>query len=297
MIDQKQKKWYKKNKQQNYKKMTTISASVVNELRQRTGAGMMDCKKALIEAGGNMDEAIDILRKKGAAKAAKRADRSASEGLAIALSSADSSYGIVVEVNCETDFVAKNEDFTNFAKGIAQLALDNKFASLEQLLAASYEGKVISELLLEKTAVIGEKVDIANYQMLEGDCVVPYVHGAYRIGVLVSLSQNTEDAINAGRDVAMQIAAMNPVAVDASGVSQEIQDKELEIGRDKARQEGKPEAMIDKIAQGKLQKFFKENTLLAQSFVKDSSMTVEGFLKSVNSDLKVKAFARLQLGA
>jgi elongation factor Ts len=277
--------------------MTTISASIVNELRQRTGAGMMDCKKALIEAEGNMDEAIDILRKKGAAKAAKRADRSASEGLAIALASDDASYGVVVEVNCETDFVAINDDFSNFAKGIAQLCLDHKFNSLEDLLAASYEGKVISELLLEKTAVIGEKIDISNYQIISGDCVVPYVHGAYRIGVLVSLSQNTDDAKNAGRDIAMQIAAMNPVAVDASGVSKEIQEKELEIGRDIAKQEGKPEAMIDKIAEGKLQKFFKENTLLAQSFVKDSSMTVENFLKSVNPDLKVVSFARLQLGA
>lgn len=277
--------------------MTIISASIVNELRKRTGAGMMDCKKALIEAEGNMDEAIDVLRKKGAAKAAKRADRSASEGLAIALASDDASYGVVVEVNCETDFVAINDDFSNFAKGIAQLCLDHKFNSLEDLLAASYEGKVISELLLEKTAVIGEKIDISNYQIISGDCVVPYVHGAYRIGVLVSLSQNTDDAKNAGRDIAMQIAAMHPVAVDDSGVSQEIQEKELEIGRDIARQEGKPEEMIDKIAQGKLQKFFKENTLLAQSFVKDSSMTVENFLKSVNPDLKVVSFARLQLGA
>lgn len=277
--------------------MTIISASIVNELRKRTGAGMMDCKKALIEAEGNMDEAIDVLRKKGAAKAAKRADRSASEGLAIALASNDASYGVVVEVNCETDFVAINDDFSNFAKGIAQLCLDHKFNSLEDLLAASYEGKVISELLLEKTAVIGEKIDISNYQIISGDCVVPYVHGAYRIGVLVSLSQNTDDAKNAGRDIAMQIAAMHPVAVDDSGVSQEIQEKELEIGRDIARQEGKPEEMIDKIAQGKLQKFFKENTLLAQSFVKDSSMTVENFLKSVNPDLKVVSFARLQLGA
>lgn len=277
--------------------MTIISASIVNELRKRTGAGMMDCKKALIEAEGNMDEAIDVLRKKGAAKAAKRADRSASEGLAIALASDDASYGVVVEVNCETDFVAINDDFSNFAKGIAQLCLDHKFNSLEDLLAASYEGKVISELLLEKTAVIGEKIDISNYLIISGDCVVPYVHGAYRIGVLVSLSQNTDDAKNAGRDIAMQIAAMHPVAVDDSGVSQEIQEKELEIGRDIARQEGKPEEMIDKIAQGKLQKFFKENTLLAQSFVKDSSMTVENFLKSVNPDLKVVSFARLQLGA
>jgi len=277
--------------------MTTISASVVNKLRQMTGAGMMDCKKALQEANGDIDAAVDVLRKKGAAKAAKRADREAAEGLAIALASSDNTYGIAVEVNCETDFVAKNDDFSKFANDIAQFALENKFADKDALLASTFEGKVLSELLLEKTAVIGEKVDVSNYAILSSEGVAAYNHGANRIGVLVSLNSNDETALQAGRDLAMQIAAMNPIAVDETSVSDEVKAKELEIGRDIARQEGKPEAMLDKIAEGKLQRFYKDNTLMHQAFVKDSSMTVAAFLKSVNADLKVKAFARLQLGA
>jgi elongation factor Ts len=277
--------------------MTTISASVVNKLRQMTGAGMMDCKKALQEADGDIDAAVDVLRKKGAAKAAKRADRDAVEGLAIAISSSDNTYGIAIEVNCETDFVAINNDFSSFANNLANFALDNKIADKDALLASTFEGKVLSELLLEKTAVIGEKIDVSNYALLSSEGVAAYNHGANRIGVLVALNSNDEAALQAGRDLAMQIAAMNPIAVDETSVSDEVKEKELEIGRDIARQEGKPEAMLDKIAQGKLQRFYKDNTLMHQSYVKDSSMTVAAFLKSVNADLKVKAFARLQLGA
>lgn len=277
--------------------MTTITASVVNELRKMTGAGMMDCKKALQEANGDMDAAVDILRKKGAAKAAKRADRDAAEGLAIALSSADNTYGVVVEVNCETDFVAKNEDFSAFANQVAEFALENKIADKDALLASPFEGKTLAEILVDKTAVIGEKVDVSNYALLESAGVAAYNHGANRIGVLVALTSNADAAIEAGKDVAMQIAAMNPIAVDETQVSEEVKAKELEIGREQALAEGKPEQIVDKIAQGKLQKFYKENTLVHQAFVKDSSMNVAAFLNSVENDLKVTSFVRFQLGA
>lgn len=277
--------------------MTTITASAVNKLRQMTGAGMMDCKKALQEADGDMDEAVDVLRKKGAAKAAKRADRDAAEGLSIAKASADNTYGIVVEVNCETDFVAKNDDFSAFAQSIADYALDNKVADKDALLATPWEGKTLGEILVDKTAVIGEKVEISNYALVSSEGVAAYNHGANRIGVLVALSSNNEAALDAGRDLAMQIAAMNPIAVNADAVPQEVKDKELKIGREIAEQEGKPEAMLDKIAEGKLQRYYKDNTLLAQSYVKDSSMTVEAFLKTVDASLVVKSFTRFQLGA
>lgn len=274
-----------------------ITASAVNELRKATGAGMMECKKALQEANGDMDAAIDILRKKGAAKAAKRADREASEGLAIAVANDSNTEGVIVEVNCETDFVAKNEDFVSFAKSIADFALENKPADLETLKSMSMDGKTIADVLVEKTAVIGEKIDISSYKSLSNSGIAAYNHANYRIAVLVGLSQGDDNAIAAGKDVAMQIAAMNPIALDESSVSEEIRAKELEIGRDQARAEGKPEQIIDKIAEGKLQKFYKENTLVHQSFVKDSSKTVKQFLSEVNSDLAVTAFERVQLGA
>jgi elongation factor Ts len=277
--------------------MTTITASTVNKLRQMTGAGMMDCKKALQESNGDMDTAVDILRKKGAAKAAKRADREAAEGLSIAKSSSDNSYGIVVEVNCETDFVAKNEDFVTFANQVADLALTSKFENKNALLAAPFEGKTLGEICVDKTAVIGEKVEISNYALLSSEGVAAYNHGANRIGVLVALNSDSEEALQAGRDLAMQIAAMNPIAVDENAVPQEVKDKELEIGRDIAKQEGKPEDMLDRIAEGKLKRFYKDNTLLNQSYVKDSSMTVAAFLKTVNPELSVKSFERFQLGA
>jgi elongation factor Ts len=277
--------------------MTTITASVVNKLRQMTGAGMMDCKKALQEANGDMDGAIDILRKSGAAKAAKRADRDAAEGLSIAKASLDNTFGIVVEVNCETDFVAKNDDFVAFATSIADYALENKVVNKDSLLSAPWEGKTLGDILIDKTAVIGEKVEVSNYALVSSEGVAAYNHGANRIGVLVALNSNEENALQAGRDLAMQIAAMNPIAVDETSVSQEVKDKELEIGRDIARQEGKPEEMLDKIAQGKLQRFYKDNTLLHQAFVKDSSMNVAAFLKTISADLKVKSFTRFQLGA
>jgi len=277
--------------------MTTITASAVNKLRQMTGAGMMDCKKALQETNGDMDEAVDVLRKKGAAKAAKRADREAAEGLSIAKASGDNTYGIVVEVNCETDFVAKNDDFTAFANSIADYALENKVADRDALLATPWEGKTLGEILVDKTAVIGEKVEISNYEMAASEGIVAYNHGANRIGVLVALNSSTDEALAAGRSLAMQIAAMNPIAVDEDAVSEEVKAKELKIGREIAEQEGKPAEMLDKIAQGKLKRFFKDNTLMNQTFVMDSSMNVAAYLKSVDADLKVKSFTRFQLGA
>ncbi|MDB4107176.1 translation elongation factor Ts [Bacteroidia bacterium] len=277
--------------------MTTITASLVNKLRQMTGAGMMDCKKALQETDGDIDGAVDVLRKKGAAKAAKRADRDAAEGLSIAKSSGDNTFGIVVEVNCETDFVAKNDDFSAFAHSIADYALENKVADKDALLATPWEGKTLGEILIDKTAVIGEKIEVSNYALVASEGVAAYNHGANRIGVLVALNSNDDTALSAGGDLAMQIAAMNPIAVDADAVPQEVKDKELKIGREIAEQEGKPEVMLDKIAQGKLQRYYKDNTLMAQSFVKDGSMNVAAFLKSVNPDLKVKSFTRFQLGA
>ncbi|MFY0644838.1 MAG: elongation factor Ts [Bacteroidia bacterium] len=274
-----------------------ITASAVNELRKATGAGMMECKKALQESNGDMEAAIDVLRKKGAAKAAKRADREAAEGLAIAVSNDDNSIGVIVEVNCETDFVAKNDDFISFAKDLASFALENAPADLDALKASSFDGKSIADVLIEKTAVIGEKIDISNYKKLQSEGVAAYNHANYRIGVLVALNQNDEASLNAGRDVAMQIAAMNPIAVDETHVSEEIKNKELEIGREQAKAEGKPEQILDKIAEGKLKKFYKENTLVHQAYVKDSSKTVGQFLKDTNSDLAVNEFSRVQLGA
>lgn len=274
-----------------------ITASAVNELRKATGAGMMECKKALQESNGDMEAAIDILRKKGAAKAAKRADREAAEGLAIAVSNSDNTFGVVVEVNCETDFVAKNDDFIAFAQDIARFALENKPADLEALKALSYNGKSIAETLIDKTAVIGEKIDISTYSSMNAEGVAAYNHANYRIGVLVGLTQGDDASLEAGKDVAMQIAAMNPIAVDESAVSDEVKNKELEIGREQAKAEGKPEQILDKIAEGKLKKFYKENTLVHQAFVKDSSKTVGQFLKDTNAELSVTNFSRVQLGA
>jgi elongation factor Ts len=277
--------------------MTTITASLVNKLRQMTGAGMMDCKKALQESNGDIDGAVDVLRKSGAAKAAKRADRDAAEGLSIAKASTDNTYAIAVEVNCETDFVAINKDFVLFANSIADYALENKVADKDALLATPWEGKTLGEVCIDKTAVIGEKIEISNYALVSSEGVAAYNHGANRIGVLVALNSVEESALEAGRSLAMQIAAMNPIAVDSDAVSEEVKAKEFKIGREIAEQEGKPEAMLDKIANGKLQRYFKDNTLMAQSYVKDSSMNVAAFLKTVDPDLKVKSFTRFQLGA
>mgnify|MGYP003668895314 CR=1 FL=1 len=273
-----------------------ISASEVKKLRDMTGAGMMDCKKALKETSGDFDGAIEFLRKKGQKLSAKRADRDAKEGCVLAIVSNDNSKGVVVRLSCETDFVSKNEDFVAMTQKIADLALSKFPATKEELLAEDFGGLPLGEKIIEQTGVIGEKVELADYQRLEGPMVVPYIHMGNRAGVIVSLSKASDSFINAGKDVAMQVAAMNPIALDQSGVSQEKIQKEIEIGMDIARQEGKPEAMLEKIATGKLNKFFKENTLVNQMFVKNNKQTIAAFLQSVDSELAVTDFKHVKLG-
>jgi elongation factor Ts len=277
--------------------MTTITASEVNKLRQMTGAGMMDCKNALVETQGDFEAAVDYLRKKGAKIAAKRADREATEGCVIAMVNESRSSGVIVLLACETDFVAKNEAFVELAKSITSLAMDNKPADLDALKALSLNGVAVADRLLDEVAKIGEKIDVTKYELVEGSNVVSYIHGSNRMGVLVEMNNAATDAnMVAGKDVAMQIAAMNPVAVNRDSVDANTIERELEIGREQARAEGKPEAMIDRIASGKLEKFFKESTLIAQDFVKDGSMTVEKYLSSVEPGLTVTRFKRVQLG-
>jgi elongation factor Ts len=274
-----------------------ITASDVNKLRQQTGAGMMDCKKALTEANGDFEAAIDYLRKKGAKVAASRQDRESNEGVVIAKTSSDGKIGYVVEVNCETDFVAKNADFVAFANSVIDLAIANSASSLESLLQLALNGVVLSDVILDQTGKIGEKVGVSKYEVVTGEKVIAYIHGNYRLGVLVALSANAARADEAGKDVAMQIAAMNPVAIDKGDVDSKTIERELEIAKDVIRAEGKPEEMVEKIAAGKLNKFYKDSTLLNQEFVKDSSKTVSQFLNEVEKGLTVTAFKRVQLGA
>jgi elongation factor Ts len=274
-----------------------ISAADVNKLRQQTGAGMMDCKKALTEANGDFEAAIDYLRKKGAKVAASRQDRESNEGVVIAKTTADGKRGIVVELNCETDFVAKNADFIAFANSIADLAIEKNPATLDELTALELNGTKLADQILDQTGKIGEKIGVSKFESVSGEKVVAYIHGNYRLGVLVALNANPDGVEEAGKDVAMQIAAMNPVAIDKDGVDAKTIERELEIAKDQIRAEGKPEAMIEKIAQGKLNKFYKDSTLLNQEFVKDSSKTISQFLDSVSKGLTVTAFKRVQLGA
>lgn len=275
----------------------SISAADVNKLRQMTGAGLMDCKKALIETGGDFEAAVDFLRKKGAKISANRADRQASEGAVIAITSADRKTGVIIELNCETDFVGKNEGFVAFANEIAEAALKNEPSDLAALKQLSIGGSTIEARLLDEIAKIGEKIDISKYEILKGENIVAYIHGGNRLGVLVEMNLPPSDANSAaGKDVAMQIAAMNPVAVDKSDVDASVIQREMEIGREQARAEGKPEAILDKIAQGKLEKFYKDSTLLNQEFVKDSAKTVAKMLNDIENGLTVKSFRRVQLG-
>lgn len=277
--------------------MTTITASEVNKLRKITGAGMMDCKKALVESNGDFEGAIDYLRKKGQKVSANRADREANEGAVIAITADDHKTGVIVELNCETDFVAKNEDFISFANAIAFTALQNKPASKDDLVALTIDGTTISTKLEEYVGKIGEKIGIGSYEVVSADNVVAYIHSGNRIGVLVEMNKAANDAnIEAGKDVAMQIAAMNPVAVNKDQVDADTIQREIAIGMDQARTEGKPEEMLEKIAKGKLGKFFKDNTLLEQPFVKDSKASVAQMLESTESGLTVTGFKRVALG-
>ena len=272
-----------------------ISAQDVKRLRDMTGAGMMDCKKALAEADGDFDKAIEILRKKGQKLSVKRAEREAKEGVVIALTSDDNSRGVVIRLSSETDFVAKNEDFVKLAKEFAQLALDNFPASREEFLNLDYNGMTVGDKVTEQVGVIGEKIELSDYERLEADYVAPYIHMGYKAGVIVGLNKSG-DLGGVGRDVAMQVAAMKPIAVDQDGVDASIIETEIEIGKDQARQEGKPEAILEKIAMGKLNKFFKENTLLNQAFVKDGKMSVKQYLQSIEDGLSVNDFKHVKLG-
>lgn len=275
-----------------------ISAADVNKLRQMTGAGMMDCKKALTEAGGNFEEAIVILRKKGQKVSSSRADREANEGAVVTLTNSDATFGVLVALTCETDFVAKNEEFVALANQIAALALENNINSVEALMDVKIDGLALTEKLIEYTGKIGEKISIGRYETIAAPGVVTYVHSNNKLGVLVALNQAASaEAILAGKDAAMQIAAMNPVAVDKNDVDPTIIEREIEIGKDQARQEGKPENIIEKIALGKLNKFYQDNTLLNQAFVKDGSITVAQMLDKAAKGLSVTAFKRIAIGA
>ena len=276
-----------------------ISAQDVNRLRKATGAGMMDCKKALVEAEGDFDKAVDILRKKGQKVSAKRADREASEGAVFINKSNDGKDAALIELNCETDFVARNDDFQTLGAQIAEIAGTQKPADVEALKALQLNGTTIAEEMVNAMGKIGEKIEIGSYELIAGDQIVTYIHPGARIGVAVAFDNtNGKDVSNVGKDVAMQIAAMNPVAVDKDGVSEEIIQKEIEIGKEQARASGKPEAILEKIATGKLNKFFKDNTLLNQDFVKDTSKSVKQFIKDeLGPEVSVGGFKRVQLGA
>ena len=274
--------------------MATITAADVNKLRTITGAGMMDCKKALVEADGDFDLAIENLRKKGQKVAANRSDRESTEGAAIAIVNADKTSGVVITLNCETDFVGKNEGFVKLATELATLAFN--FDTKEAFLAANFNGITVAEKLIEQTGVIGEKIEIASFERLSGAFVGSYIHAGNKIATLVALSANVAGAEEASRNVAMQAAAMSPIALDEAGVDAAIVEKEIEIAKDLLRQEGKPEAMIENIAKGKLGRFFKDNTLVNQDYIKDSSMSVANYIKSVDTGLTVTGFRRVALG-
>ena len=273
--------------------MANITAADVNKLRTATGAGMMDCKKALVEANGDFDLAIENLRKKGQKVAANRSDRESTEGAAIAVINADNTAGVAITLNCETDFVGKNDSFVKLATELANQAL--KFSTKEELLASDFNGITVAEKLIEQTGVIGEKIEIGAFERLEGAFVGSYIH-AGKIATLISLSANVEGADEAAKNVAMQAAAMNPIALNEDGVDAAIIEKEIEIAKEQLRAEGKPEAMLDNISKGKIQRFYKDNTLVNQDYIKDGSMSVANYVKSVDATLSVTGFKRVALG-
>jgi elongation factor Ts len=274
--------------------MATITAADVNKLRTITGAGMMDCKKALVEADGDFDLAIENLRKKGQKVAANRSDRESTEGAVIAVVNDAKTSGVVVSLNCETDFVGKNESFVKLAQELTALALN--FDSKEAFLATDFHGITVAEKLIEQTGVIGEKIEIGSFERLEGPFVGSYIHAGNKIATLVSLSANVAGAEEAARNVAMQAAAMNPIALNEAGVDAAVIEKEIEIAKEQLRAEGKPEAMLENISKGKIQRFYKDNTLVNQDYIKDGSMNVASYVKSVDSNLTVTGFKRAALG-
>jgi elongation factor Ts len=275
----------------------TISASDVNKLRQATGAGMMDCRKALTETNNDFEAAIDWLRKQGQKVAAKRSDREAKEGVVLAKTTADNKTGYIVCISCETDFVSKNADFVAFAQSIADAAVENKVNSVEELNNVVINGAKVADLINDKLAAIGEKIEINKFEKVDAPFVASYIHGANRMGVLVAMSS---EAAEAGKDIAMQIAAMNPLGVDSDSIPADVVAREraivMETMQADPKMAGKPEEMVAKIAEGKLNAFFKENTLMAQAFVKDGGKSVADYLKGVNADLKVTSFKRVALG-
>lgn len=273
-----------------------ITAQQVNELRKLTGAGMMDCKKALVESEGDMEAAIDILRKKGQKVAAKRADRDADEGVVLSKVSDDGTFAAAVMVNCETDFVAKNIDFINYAKSILDVAISNKAKNADELKALDLNGRTVGDTIIDQTGVIGEKIQLGRYEVVKAESTFAYIHPGNRIATIAGLNKKGDfDAV--GKDIVMQIAAMSPIALNKESITQDVIDREIEVGKDQARQEGKPEEMLEKIAMGKLNKFFKENTLLNQGFIKDTKISVSQYLQKADKDLTVVDFKRLALGA
>ena len=273
-----------------------ITASDVNKLRQQTGAGMMDCKNALVESNGDFEAAVDILRKKGQKIAAKRGDNEAREGLIIAQATADGKSGVIVTLNCETDFVAKNDGYMKLVQSIVDIALDKLPSTAEELRALPYDSKLsVDEKIIEQVGVIGEKLDLSNYAIIKADKVVAYNHPGNQLATLVGLNSGSDVVEDAGRQVAMQVAAMNPIAINKDGVDARTIEREIEVGKDLAIQEGKPADMAEKIAMGRLNKFFQENTLLSQQFVRDNKVTVEQFLNSTESGLTVLDFKRFSL--
>ncbi len=274
--------------------MAQITASDVNKLRKSTGAGMMDCKKALVEADGDFDKATQIIREKGQAIANKRSDRETSEGVVLAKTNEDKTKGVIISLNCETDFVAKNEDFVAIAEKIINKAIENFPADIDALKDIELDGKTIAETVVEQTGIIGEKIELSYFDKLEAEQIEAYIHSDKKLATLVGLNKSgIEEQV--GRDIAMQVAAMNPVAVDEKQVPQEVIDQELEIGKKQALAEGKPENLVDKIAQGKLGKFYKENTLLNQAFIKDSKMSIKQYLQQTDKELTVTAFKRYSI--
>ena len=271
----------------------TVTASDINKLRQATGAGMMDCRKALTESNNDFEAAIDWLRKQGQKVAAKRSDREAKEGVVIAKTTPDHKAGIVLCISCETDFVSKNADFVAFAQSIADAAISNNVKSAEELNAVEINGAKVSDMINDKLSSIGEKIEIQKFERIEAPFVASYIHGANRMGVLVGMNKEATDA---GKDVAMQIAAMNPLAIDESAIDPATIAREKNIAIEQIKAEGKPAEMAEKIALGKVNKFLKDNTLLAQPFVKDNAKSVGDYLKATDADLKLTEFKRVALG-
>lgn len=273
----------------------TITAADVNKLRTQTGAGMMDCKKALMESNGDFEQAIDYLRKKGQKVAANRGDREAKEGQVIAKVTADGKRGAIICLNCETDFVAINEDFANFAQKILDVAINENPASLEALTELSVDGTPIKDRIIDYVGKIGEKIELSRYEVVSAEKVIAYIHPGNKLATLVGFNKDSV-AEQIAKDVAMQAAAMAPVALDKDDVDSATLEREIEIGKEQARAEGKPEEMLEKIAMGKLQKFYKESTLLNQEFIKDNKLSVLQYIKSEDKDLTATAFKRVSLG-